>query len=340
MYDSWVAYFRTSSRQRLQRFNGRAPKSWDQFDEYDSQKLRSVMQTYKKTKVRRSEKFKSKFLISGVPALWSLRIDLRRRLKDRSDVPAETRGDLAKNILKLKETDKATFFSLTNEWSPSAIRNQTAGKIICCRFRREHPHVEQERPELCRIGSRKSLWKPDDDCCSQRRSANKRRSDTVCQRVGFIRDSDASRRYTGRSLTRKTLRRSRIFLPLDQWSETTTHQNGSRIKCNHGELRTDRCPWSIDRLFKLSYTHISDIITAGSRTSSSLTSLISSSQGTVTPTEYPASTRSLEYEWHWESTGTRRVDQQKSKIQIKWRQRNGTGKPVAWSARVVRRIYG
>ena len=33
---------------------------------------------------------------------------------------------------------------------------------------------------------------------------------TVCQRIGFIRDSGASRRYTGSSLTRKTLRRSRV----------------------------------------------------------------------------------------------------------------------------------
>ena len=39
-------------------------------------------------------------------------------------MPAETRGGLAKKIFKLKETDKATFFSLSNEWSlpaPSVI---------------------------------------------------------------------------------------------------------------------------------------------------------------------------------------------------------------------------
>ena len=31
----------------------------------------------------------------------------------------------------------------------------------------------------------------------------------------------------------------------------------------HGELRTDRCPWSIDKLFKLIFTHISYIFIAG-----------------------------------------------------------------------------
>ena len=90
MHDNWVAYFRTQSRRNLYRLSR---KSTNQFDEHDSQKLRSVMQTSEKTKVRRSKQFKSKFLISVVRTLWNLRIDLRRRLKDSSDVSAETRGD-------------------------------------------------------------------------------------------------------------------------------------------------------------------------------------------------------------------------------------------------------
>ena len=78
------------SRQNLYRFSR---KSTNQFDEHDSQKPRSVMQTSEKTKVRRSEQFQSKFLISAVRTIWNLRTDLRRRLQDRSDVSAETRGD-------------------------------------------------------------------------------------------------------------------------------------------------------------------------------------------------------------------------------------------------------
>ena len=73
-------------------FYGRAQKSWDLIDEYDSRKLHCVMLTSEKIKVRRSEKSKSKFIISAVRTLWHLRIGLRRRLKDGSDVPAETRG--------------------------------------------------------------------------------------------------------------------------------------------------------------------------------------------------------------------------------------------------------
>ena len=90
MYDSWVAYHKTLSRRNLQRIYGRAHKSWDKFNEYDSQKLRCVTQT--------SE---------------------RRRLKDKSVAPA---WRLAKNIYKLREKDKATFFfSPTDEWSMLAV---------------------------------------------------------------------------------------------------------------------------------------------------------------------------------------------------------------------------
>ena len=46
----------------------------------------------------------------------------------------------------------------------------------------------------------------------------------------------------GRSFTRKTLRRSRTLVPLDQWSETTTHQRWQTNKVQHGELRINRCP--------------------------------------------------------------------------------------------------
>ena len=66
------------------------------------------------------------------------------------------RGDawrLAKNILKLKDADKATFFFSPTMVSPSAFRNETGGKRICCRFQRIRAQVEQEGPELCRVGN-------------------------------------------------------------------------------------------------------------------------------------------------------------------------------------------
>ena len=132
-------------------------------------------------------------------------------------------------------------FSHTNEWcfpAPSAIKPE------------EREFVVDSGPSMHMMSwkGRNSAElvskKSDDGCCRQRRSANKRKSDRVCQKIGFIRDNKASRRYTGRSLIRKTLRRSRIriFLRVDQWSETTTHQKWQTDwKKQHGELRTDRC---------------------------------------------------------------------------------------------------
>ena len=72
--------------------------------------------------------------------------------------------------------------------SSSAIRNKTGGKRVCCRLRREHAHVEQERPELCRIGNRKSLTNPTTVVTANGEVRTKRRSDSVCQRIGFIRE--------------------------------------------------------------------------------------------------------------------------------------------------------
>ena len=93
----------------------RAQKSWDQFDEYDSQKLPCVKQTSEKTKVHRWIKYRSKIRISAVNTLWNLRIGLKRRPKDKSDAPAETHGDLPR-IFQLEEKEKATFFSPFDEW--------------------------------------------------------------------------------------------------------------------------------------------------------------------------------------------------------------------------------
>ena len=50
VYDSWVVYPRTLSRQILQRFLGRAEKCWNHLDEYDSRGLHCVKQTSEKKK--------------------------------------------------------------------------------------------------------------------------------------------------------------------------------------------------------------------------------------------------------------------------------------------------
>ena len=128
------------------------------------------------------------------------------------------------------------------------------------------------------------------------RSANKRRSDRESQRFGLVRDSKASRRYTASSFTRNTLRGSRVQLPLDQRSETTSHHKWQEDQLQHSELRTPRCPWSVDKFFNFIFTYFSDIFIAGSRNS------------------YGASRINKKWEYEWGSTGKPvRMDQQKPK---------------------------
>ena len=95
----------TEPRESSSIFNGRAKKSWDQFDEYDSQELCCITRTSEKAKVCRL----------GI---------INAEVEDRSQEEIErqercARGDawiLSKNICKLKEKDKATFYSHAEEW--------------------------------------------------------------------------------------------------------------------------------------------------------------------------------------------------------------------------------
>ena len=55
--------------------------------------------------------------------LQNLRIGLRKRQSGKSDVPVKQRGRLAKSVLKLKEENKAAFFSLSENWCLPAPSN-------------------------------------------------------------------------------------------------------------------------------------------------------------------------------------------------------------------------
>ena len=152
---------------------------------------------------------------------------------------------------KLKEKDKATVCSPSEERIlPAASTIKTRGQRVCGRFRRKYAHGQQERPELSRIGNREDIEKSDD-------GGDRQRVPTTEGATEDVKEVDLF------AFTRKTLRRSRVSLPLDQWSETTSHQKRQTDRRQHGELRTIRDPWSIDKLFKLIFTYFSYIFIAG-----------------------------------------------------------------------------
>ena len=161
------------------------------------------------------------------------------------------RVEIGQEDLKALRKGQSYLFAPTNEWclpAPSVLTPEEREFVVdsgASMHMLSRKDLNSAELETVRVSN---------GCHSQRRSANKRRSDRIYQKIGFIRDSKASRRYTGRSLTRKTLRRSLIFLPFDQWLETTIHRRWQTNKMQHGKLVTDRCPWFSDKLFKLSYT--------------------------------------------------------------------------------------
>ena len=72
------------------------------------------------------------------------------------------------------------------------VNKRTGGKRVCGRFRSECAYGQQTRPQLCCVGDHEDIKKSDDGDDGQRRGANKRRSDCICQRIGLIRYGYAS----------------------------------------------------------------------------------------------------------------------------------------------------
>ena len=145
---------------------------------------------------------------------------------------------------------------------------------------RQHPQYSRREESLwwileqaCIWYARKTLILPswdhedieesDDGDASQRRGANKRRSHGICQRIGLIRDSDASWRNTRTSFTRKALRRSWVYQPLDQWSKTTAHQKWQKNQLQYNKLCTSRSPWFINEFLYYAQTYFFIIFIAG-----------------------------------------------------------------------------
>ena len=103
-------------------------KSWDQFDEYGSHSLRYVKHVSGKTKDRRSEKYKSKFLISEVPTLWNLRTDLKKRQTERQQ-------RWTKTFTSSKKKEGYSLFALGRMGIAGCINKRAGRKKVCGRFR-------------------------------------------------------------------------------------------------------------------------------------------------------------------------------------------------------------
>ena len=190
----------------------------------------------------------------------------------------ETAVKLAEIILKLKEKDKTTFFSPSeNRCLPAPSTLKPRGKRICCRLQSVDAHDQQKGLEFCWVGNFTDVEKSYDGHNSEWWSADTWRGQSSCQRIGYILDNESPRGYASSFIARKALRWTLKYLGMDQRSKTTSWINGQKphlIKkrysdtVQHGELRSDRGSWFINEFFlKLALFNINDTFMAGNRSS-------------------------------------------------------------------------
>ena len=123
------------------------------------------------------------------------------KIEDRSQKETErqepcARGkawNLVRNIYKLKEKDKATFHFPAEEWVlPVAETNEPEEREFVVDSRASMHMVSKRDHNSAELETMRISKKSDDGDNGQRRGANKRRGNGICQRIGLIRDSDAS----------------------------------------------------------------------------------------------------------------------------------------------------
>ena len=206
------------------------------------------------------------------------------------------RGRLAKKYLKAQRNGQSYFFSPTNEWcltAPFVMKPEERDFVVDSRASMHmlsSKDVNSAELETVRVSkSPMTVVTANGEVHTKEEATVHVKDLDLFVAVKLLEDT------AGCSLTRKTLPRSRTFLRVDQWPEATTHQRWQTDKVQHGELRTDRCPWFIDKLFKPSYTYISNISIAGSSSSckhpASTRSESTSGTAWASPSHEPAENR-------------------------------------------------
>ena len=231
IHDNWVANLRIWSRRSLHRFCGRAWTCW--------KPIRCVRFT--KTMVRhayiRDQNPSLGVICPGDPHQrnpntpkfedWSQEVTERQERYAR-----EAAWKMARSILKLKDKNKAAFFSPSENRclpAPSTL-NQRKENLLWIPVRR--CIWSAKRIWFRWIGNRDDVEKSNDSHNSQWWSANAWRGNCVCQRIGCILDTESPRGYASSSIAGKALRWRRILLWMDQWSNPHLIENGIRIQCS------------------------------------------------------------------------------------------------------------
>ena len=260
----------------------------------------------------------------GDPHQWNPKVP---KFEDRSQEETEWQEQgarqaawkLAKNIIKLKEKNKATIFS------PSENRCLPASTL-----------KPEERGASMHMISKKDFSDAEMDtltklCCLTIVITANGEVQTHEEATFYVNELDLfltvknPRRYASSVTARKALRGSLIFIWVDQWSKTMSHQKCYSYAMQYWAPRSDRGPGFIYGFFfvKLVWNNTSDIITAAKHRIYTCSSV----------------------SWMWECRRRRTekpVKKPNQKIENKkWRTTRRTGKPVKFrNTRMAARIQG
>ena len=145
---------------------------------------------------------------------------------------------------------------------------------------------------------------PTDSHNSQWRSADAWRGHSLHQRIGYFLETSKIRQQSYRS---ESFARTRVFLRMDQWSKTTSHQKRDSDTVQHGELRSDRASWFVNEFFlQFSLFNIHDTFKAGDWSSYVFLKII-----------YLTNHDSFKRQWD-KSKGRHVWDRFRSSICVKW----------------------
>ena len=228
----------------------------DQFDEHGSQELRCVRQT--------SEKVRSTAWENNAR---NLRTDLQKRQQDKSDVPVDA-WELARKIFSLKKARHSyILFTFRGVDLAGRIHKKTEEREFVVDSRACVHMVSKKDLNKAELETVKVSENPTTVVTANSEVLPKRRGNSVCQGIGFTRDGDASRRYTGSSLTLKLCEDHGYSYEWTSGQKPQLIKEGRRMTCSTENYVPIVVPG----------------LSTSSSTSSSLTSPTSSSQESVTP---------------------------------------------------------
>ena len=158
------------------------------------------------TKIPRSVTFVQVNLMSVAPMLQNLRIVHKKRQKWQELGAREAAWKLAKSVFKLKEHEKAAFFSSPeNRCLPASTLKPEEREFVVDSGASMHM-ISKKDLSKAEMDTLTKSCSPAIVITANGEGANARRGNCVCQRIGHILDNESPREHASSVIARKALR--------------------------------------------------------------------------------------------------------------------------------------